>query len=124
MAKTSLLTKEVQEKIVESLKVGNFREPSVKYAGISMRTFQNWMRRGKEEEEGIYVDFRSAVIEAEESAEIHAVKTIVDFGNEDPKHLQWWLERKFPDRWGRVNDFMRKLQADIRELQQQMREKM
>lgn len=40
-------------------------------------------------------------MEAEKTAEIKAVERIIAAGARDPKHLEWWLERKFPDRWGR-----------------------
>lgn len=74
------------------------------------------MQRGKEEESGIYRDFYNAVIEAENYAETKAVRAILKTGEKDAKYLQWWLERKFPERWGRVNDTLRALHDELKAL--------
>lgn len=50
----------------------------------------------------VYAEFYQALIEAEMEAEIMALAVIRKTGTQkDPRHLQWWLERKFPSRWGR-----------------------
>lgn len=95
----TLLTPETQAKIVEALRAGNYRYPSAQFAGVSPRSFQDWMQRGETEGRGIYADFRAAVIEAEKSAEIRAVAIVMKAATTDPRNAQWWLSHKFPERW-------------------------
>lgn len=121
MSRKTNLTQEVKQKIVDAIKQGNYRETAARFAGISVRSFYEWMKRGNAEESGIYRELRDAVIEAEQEAEVLAVQTITS--SKDPKHLQWWLERKFPARWGKLSDFMKKLQQDLAELKAMIEEK-
>lgn len=93
----SKLTPEVQAKIVEAIRGGNYREVAAEWAGIGERTFQTWMAGQKP----AHLEFQRAVIEAERAAEIRAVALIMKAAANDPKHAEWWLERKFHDRWGR-----------------------
>lgn len=95
----TLLTPETQAKIVEALRAGNYRYPSAQFAGVSTRSFQDWMARGEVEARGIYADFRAAVIEAEKAAEIRAVAIVMKAATTDPRNAQWWLSHKFPERW-------------------------
>lgn len=101
----SKLTPELQANICLALRGGNFREAAAEWQGISAETMSRWIKRGADDEEAgkqsIYRDFRQAVLKAEREAEIDAVAKIMKAGVDDPKHLQWWLERKFPERWGR-----------------------
>ena len=55
------------------------------------------------------VDFRRQVLEAEKAAEIRAVALVMKAAVNDPRHAEWWLERKHPDRWGRKD----RLQAEV-----------
>ncbi len=97
----SKLTPELQAKIVDIISAGNFREVAARYCRISDRTFQGWMARGAQTESGPQYEFFRAVIEAEQSAEIRAVAYVMRGGAKDPKHAEWWLERKHPRRWAR-----------------------
>ncbi|GAF75146.1 unnamed protein product [marine sediment metagenome] len=97
----TLLTLEVQEQIVRVIQAGNYREVAAQHAGIGERTLVTWMAKGKEEEEGIHYEFRRAVLKAEHDAEIAMVVRVRQAAAEDAKHAQWWLERKFRQRWGR-----------------------
>ena len=95
----SLLTPEVQSKICNMLSIGNFRKIACKSAGISHRVFNDWMRIGQDESSGPHRDFREAVLSAESKAEIFAVDAIISAGKRDPRHLEWWLSHRFPERW-------------------------
>jgi hypothetical protein len=57
------------------------------------------MTNGSNETDEKYIVFRAAVIEAEKKAEIRAVEMIMAKAAEDPKHAQWWLAHRFPERW-------------------------
>lgn len=95
------LTNEVQERICQALAAGNYRTVAAQWAGVSQRVMREWMAKGKSEKSGPYKDFRRRVLEAEKSAEIRAVGLVMKAAQEDAKHAQWWLERKFNARWGR-----------------------
>jgi len=117
----SKLTPDLQDKMVEAILAGSFRGTAAAWCGIGRRTFVRWMRRGKAGPDGPYGGFRRAVIEAESHAENRAVGVIIQAGTTDPKHLMWWLERKFPDRWGRDSYRLRELERQLSELEKLMR---
>jgi len=99
------LTAEVQRKVCDAISGGNYKMIAAQWAGISIKAFLSWMKRGKEEESGIYHDFRLAVLEAERAAEIRAVALVMKAAEQDPKHAQWWLERKCHRRWCRKDRY-------------------
>ncbi len=90
-------TPEAQTKIVQAIAGGNYREVAAQWAGVAPETLGRWLSRKREP----YLSFRRAVLEAEQAAEIRAVALIMKAAAEDPKHAEWWLERKFHERWGR-----------------------
>jgi hypothetical protein len=97
----TLLTDEVEERILRAIRAGNFRGTAAQWAGIGDRTLRDWLKRGEEDEESREGLFRQRLLEAEQSAEIRMVGLISKAAERDPRHAQWWLERKHPDRWGR-----------------------
>ena len=97
MGRPTKLTPEVQTKVVQAISGGNYRQVAAEWAGIPPDTLAHWMGRHREP----YLSFRHAVLEAEKTAEIRAVALVMKGAAEDPKHAEWWLERKFHERWGR-----------------------
>lgn len=97
----SKLTPELIEEAKKYLSGGNYREVVARRVGVAPDTFSHWMTRGEREPLGLYGEFRRAVLETEQDAEMLAVARILAAAANDPKHAQWWLERKFPVRWGR-----------------------
>lgn len=95
------LTVEMTDRLCQALSAGNYRTPAAEWAGIAASTFHEWMRRGKAQKVGEYRDFRRRVLEAEKAAEIRAVGLVMAAAKDDARHAEWWLERKFHDRWGR-----------------------
>ena len=100
VGRTPKLTPEVQEAVCRNLAGGCYIETACAMAGICQSTFFNWKQRGENGEEP-YLQFLEAVTRAEVQAELRALAIIQKAGEEDPRHLEWWLERKFSDRWGR-----------------------
>ena len=107
------LTPEVQDKICAALRGGNWRKVAARWAGIGERTFERWMKQGGEESKGPLADFVVRVIEAEEAAEIRMVALVMTAAAKDPRHAEWWLERKHPDRWGRIERVKAEVSGDI-----------
>jgi hypothetical protein len=111
------LTPEITLNIAMSILEGNFRNVAAKRHGVGLRTLTRWLNLGKEYPDGVYGEFWRTIVEAEAEAELSCVAAIVRAGKtEDPKHLQWWLERKFPERWGRYRGELAELKKELAEL--------
>lgn len=105
MAKTKL-TPEVQDRIVAALRAGNYQETAAAYAGISAKTFYEWLNRGESDEpkEEAFRNFREAVEKAKADAEVRDIALIDKAAHDGSwQAAAWKLERKFPQKWGRVN---------------------
>jgi hypothetical protein len=102
MPRPSLLTPKVQQAIVQAIALGATYKLAAAYGGISEDTFNNWMKRGVEEEDGIYVDFRAAVEEAEGIAAVGWLAKIEKAANDGTwQAAAWKLERRYPQQYGR-----------------------
>lgn len=71
--------------------------------GISERTLLRWMRLGRRKGSGAYREFRKAVQRALAQAEMRDVLIIAKAAEKHWQAAAWRLERRWPDRWGRVN---------------------
>jgi transposase len=106
MGRPTKLTPEVQDKIVAALRAGNYQETAAMYAGVEARTFYRWMERGESDDadDEIYRQFRQAVEKAKADAEVRDIALIDKAAHDGSwQAAAWKLERKFPNRWGRVN---------------------
>jgi transposase len=97
----SKLTPEVQERIISAIRAGNYASVAAAYAGVGERTFYTWMEKGESQPSGKYAQFRHAVKSAESEAEVRAVATIQKLMPDTWQAAMTYLERKFPNRWGR-----------------------
>lgn len=101
MARPSKLTLEVQKRLTEAIKAGNYYEAACGFAGIGYSTFRRWMLRGEKAKSGKYRQFWEAVTRAELEAEVRMVAQWQKHMPEDYRAIRDFLERRFPDRWGR-----------------------
>ena len=103
MGRLSKLTPQVQRKIVEAIKKGAYVEVAAQYAGIDQSTFHRWVNRGlsTSKADAPYRKFREAVEKAETQTEIMATARVLEAGKENWGAAMTWLERKYPQRWGR-----------------------
>lgn len=114
---TPALIKEISQVLL----AGNYICVACDYAGITEATYFGWINRATaeldrvereggevSEKEKIFVDFFKSVTRARTSAEIHSVHTLRKAGEEDWRASAFYLERSFPDRWGR-----RSLNVDV-----------
>jgi hypothetical protein len=113
MGRPTKLTKELQVKIVEAIEAGNYQEVAAQSVGICRTTYFDWMKKGKEQKTGIYVDFSDAIQKARASAEMSCVSIIQAASHDSWQAAAWWLERTSPDRWGRTQ---REVERRIAEL--------
>ena len=101
MARPEKLTPEVQQKIVDAIRLGNYIETAAAYAGISKSTLYDWLKKGGRARSGKYREFSDAVEKALAESEMRDVAVITAAAKENWQAAAWRLERKFPDRWGR-----------------------
>jgi transposase len=103
MGRPSKLTPEVQERICQAIRAGNYYEAACAYAGIGYSTFRAWMLKGEKAKSGKYREFMEAVTRAEYEAEVRMVAQWQKHMPEDYRAIRDFLERRYPDRWGRRN---------------------
>lgn len=114
MGRPIKLTKELEKKITDVIRAGNYIETAAAFAGIHKSTLYDWLKRGEREKQRVhgtnrkisnkeqpFVDFSDAVEKALAEAEIRDVMRISEASKTDWKAAAWRLERKFPDKWGR-----------------------
>ena len=109
------LTPEVHATIIESVRAGNYLEPSAFRAGVSKSVVYDWIKRGAKEKERLaknpkarlrkkeqpFVEFLDALKRAEGDAEVRDVALIANAAQTQWQAAAWRLERKHFARWGR-----------------------
>ncbi len=95
------LTPELQAKILTAVRAGNYVETAAAHAGINKATLYDWLKRGADEESGIYREFSNAIEKAWADAEVMDVLLMSKAAQENWQAVAWRLERRHPDRWGR-----------------------
>lgn len=106
------LTPELQQKIVDAIRMGAYIETAAAYAGINKSTLYDWMKRGARAKSGKYKEFSNAIEKALAESEMRDLAVIAKASQENWQAAAWRLERKFPDRWGR-----RKAKSEIEKIE-------
>jgi hypothetical protein len=99
------LTPEIQARVVQAIRGGNYAVVAAAYAGISDKTYYLWKEKGEAQPDTIYGEFLRAIKEAEALSEAEAVAQ-VRLASRDPKNWaagMTWLERRFQTRWSRTD---------------------
>jgi hypothetical protein len=105
----SKLTPEVRDRICQLLKAGNTFRTACEVAGIAASTGREWRARGEDrhsarEGDEDFALFAAAVQKAEEEAAARNVALIQKAAAEGTwQAAAWWLERKFPAEWARID---------------------
>lgn len=104
MGRPTKLTQEVHDKIVTAIRAGNYIETAAAYGGIAKQTLYDWLKRGEADPGSAYGKFLDAVERAKADAEVRDLY-LIDQAAQDGswQAAAWKLERKFPQKWGRVN---------------------
>ncbi len=95
MPRRTKLTPDLQERILNMIRLGNYRNVAAQAVGIAPETFSRWMSRPRDP----YRQFRQAVEQAEAMAEVSMVALIAKAARDDPKYALQYLARKAPERW-------------------------
>lgn len=114
MGRPSKLTTEVQEKICNAIRAGNYYEAACAYAGIDYSTFRRWMVQGEKAKSGKYREFYEAVKKAEYEAEIRLVAQWQKHMPENWQAIATFLERRYPERWARRLDVKQEVQGQVK----------
>lgn len=122
MARPTKLTPARQKDIEEAILAGNYFGAACEYAGIDERTGYNWMARGRDElarrenprvkegtaqweKEEDFVQFFQTITRASARVEVRVVAKIQQAGDEDWRALAWFMEHRYPTKWGKhVNE--------------------
>ena len=96
-------TPERLEKLATMLADGHWRTAACAAAGIDDKTLRNWIKSDEEGKAG-YEGIASLIRAAETKAESVSLKIIrtaeTPQETDDWKAHAWWLQRRFPDRYG------------------------
>lgn len=88
-------TPEREKRLLDALRAGNTRKAACHFAGIDPSTLENWLRISA---------FSDAVKKAEADAEVRMVGQVAQAARDGTwQAAAWWLERRRPDDYGRVD---------------------
>ena len=95
-----LIDNEIQERLLQAIRLGAFIEHACYYAGINSSTFRQWRQKASENIEP-YASFWLRVNEAESEAIMRRLARIENAGKDGSWQADaWYLERKYPDKFG------------------------
>lgn len=102
MGRPTLLSDEVEARLIEAFKIGQISIPSAcHYAGISERTYYDWMKKGREGDPR-YLQFSQDIEKARAEAVMVNLAVIRKAAqNGQWQAAAWWLERVLPKEYGR-----------------------
>lgn len=100
VGRPSKFTPETRKRLIDAIRMGNYRESSCNYAGISVSTFYAWLDKGKKQNKGEFVEFLEAVTHAEAEAEVRMIAQWQAQIPGDWRAARDFLARRFPERWG------------------------
>lgn len=107
------LTPEVQQRIINALRAGNYVETASHLAGVGRASVYRWIERGRAalereeagqtltEDEERYAVFAQEVEEARAAAMARNVTLVNTAAQTTWQAAAWWLERTNPQMWGR-----------------------
>jgi transposase len=113
MARPSKLTPEITKRLTEAIRAGNYYEAACGYAGIHYSTFRKWMQKGETAKSGKFREFFEAVTLAEYEAEARLVAQWQKHMPEDYRAIRDFLERRYPERWGKRVDVKQNIKQKV-----------
>lgn len=99
------LTKERQEAIASAIEQGASITEAARKNGIHRETFGNWMKRGQEQDEGIFAEFFDRLTRARGQGEGSYRSALMQIAieNGDTATLMAMLKQRYPESWGDVD---------------------
>ncbi len=101
--KRSKLSEELIEEVCQIVREGNYVQTAIKALGIKQSTFYYWLKKGREGKNKLCKKLVEKLDEAMAEAERACVLVLraAAISERDWKAALAWLERRFPERWGR-----------------------
>lgn len=117
LGRPTKLTEEVQKKIVEAVRAGIWLDQAAALAGIAPSSLYLWADKGQRALEvaeltnkpltgvdAVYADFSEALKKARAEAEARNITLVQQAASNGTwQAAAWFLERSFPQRWGRTD---------------------
>ncbi len=110
----SKLTEETTKKLVKAIESGNYMKAACAYAGIDYTTFRLWMKKGEKAKSGRYFNFFHTIKRAEQIAEVKMIEQWQRHMPENWQAIATFMERRYPDRWGRNMRVNQNIQQEVR----------
>lgn len=111
------LTKQVQEKVCRAIADGQTREVAARLANVSPASLYAWLKQGREDASGPFLEFLEAFRRAEAESEEQMVLAIRLAAVDDWRAAVAWLEKRRPKVWGRDARRLRDLEKKLVELE-------
>ncbi|MBD2082267.1 hypothetical protein [Leptolyngbya sp. FACHB-17] len=104
MARPTKLTPELQERLLQAIRIGASLKTACAFVGIDYSTFRMWMQRGEgthktRKSDRVYVEFVEAVRHVEAVLEVEMLTAWRSHTKENWKAAAEFLARRFPERW-------------------------
>lgn len=111
LVRPTVLTPEVQKKVLKLLSQGNFVATACEASGLTYQTFRSWQRRWEDGDPGAqqFAQFFELVALAVPLGEAQALMTL-RIGAPGWQAQAWFLERRFPKRWAKKDELIIKNQ--------------
>lgn len=115
MARPSKFTPEVQQRLCDAIRAGNYYEAACGYAGVDYSNFRRWIEKGEKAKSGPYREFCEAIQKAAADAEATIVAQWRQHIPENWQAARDFLARRFPERWGQRDTLtvLKKLASDL-----------
>jgi hypothetical protein len=110
------LTPDVEQRVVEALRLGNVRRHAAALAGIHRATLFRWLAKGRKQRRGIYRDFCDAIKKAEGEAIALNMASIQTASHRSWQAAAWWLERRYSEQYGNHSLELAMLRKELRQL--------
>jgi hypothetical protein len=131
MAYATQLNEQKINELCTILPVALYIETAADLCGISKRTLQHWLRRGREARrqswrdklpvsaaDQIYVTLADRLKHAVAASQVNALRVIFNAANDGQwQAAAWLLERRFPGKWGKDRAEIVEIKSRLAELE-------
>lgn len=105
MARPLKLNETIKDALIKCIRAGLSYKRAADFCGISEQSFIDYRRQGQRDSEAERKSICSELFEGIKKAEAEAIllrlKNIQDASKEHWQASAWFLERKYPDEWGK-----------------------
>lgn len=101
MARPTLLTSAVAERMVQRVRQGAYPEVAAQAAGVTLKTYRRWIERGRIATRGKYRDLYEAIYRAESASLVAAIAELRKHGKTEWRAELAFLDATRPERWAK-----------------------